>query len=69
MFTGAELQKRYRENQKIRGYHRISAWISPQAAAALSHIAQHYNVTKQDVLERLLINEHDKLLSFGKKKE
>ena len=69
MFTGAELQKRYRENRKNRGYRQINVWISQQAAAALSHLSQHYNVTKQDVLERLLLNEQNRIGEFLLKKE
>jgi len=62
MVTGAELQKRYRENRKTRGYRQINAWISPEAAFALLRIAEYYRTTKQDVLERLLLNEQDRIM-------
>jgi len=60
--TPAERQKRYRRKLADNGYHAINFWISPEAALALSRIAQYYRTTKQQVLERLLLSEQDRIM-------
>jgi hypothetical protein len=62
--TGAERQKRYRENRKLadNGYRQINTWISTEAYEALRRMARRNGVTQREMLERLLIAEQDKLM-------
>jgi hypothetical protein len=62
--TGAERQKRYRENRKLtdNGYRQINTWISTEAYEALRRISKRYGVTQRELIERLLLKEQDRIL-------
>jgi hypothetical protein len=63
--TGAERQKRYRENRKLageNGYRQINTWISTDAALALKRLARCYGVTQRELIERLLLKEQDMIM-------
>jgi len=62
--TGAERQRKYRENRKLadNGYRQINTWISTEAYEALRRMANRYGVTKREMLERLLISEQEKII-------
>jgi hypothetical protein len=64
--TGAERQKRYRENRKLageNGYRQINTWISTEAYEALRRLARRDGVTQRELLERLLIEAQSKLIA------
>lgn len=63
--TAAERQKEYRANRQFagdNGERRVSAYVSTRAALALARLADSYGVTKRELLEKLLIDEEDKVL-------
>jgi hypothetical protein len=65
--TAAERQKEYRAKRQFagedgNGERRVTAWVSTRAALALNRLARRYGVTKQELIERLLIEEEEKLL-------
>lgn len=65
--TAAERQKEYRANRQFageegNGERRITAYVSTRAALALQRLANSYGVTKRGLLEKLLIEEEDKVL-------
>lgn len=59
--TGAERQAAYRARHAIEesGQRRISTWISTDAALALETMAHRYGVTMREVIEMLLLRDHD----------
>jgi hypothetical protein len=59
--TGAERQAEYRARQSVQesGQRRISTWISTDAALALEALADRYGVTMRDVIEMLLLRDHE----------
>ena len=63
--TAAERQKRYRENRKLadNGYRQINVWVSTEAALALKRLARRNGVTQRALLERLLIDEQNRLMA------
>lgn len=66
--TAAERQAAYRARRPFagddrNGERRLNLWISTSAALALVRLARRYGVTKQEVLERLVIAEDDHILS------
>jgi hypothetical protein len=66
--TAAQRQAAYRARRSFagddsNGERRLNVWISTSAALALVRLARRYGVTKQDVLERLVIAEDDHILS------
>jgi hypothetical protein len=62
--TGAERQKRYRENRKMadNGYRQINTWISTEAYEALRRMARRNGVTQREMLERLLIDVQERIM-------
>jgi hypothetical protein len=63
--TAAERQKEYRANRQLAGENgerRITAYVSTRAALALERLANSYSVTKHQLLEKLLIDEEEKVL-------
>ena len=63
--TAAERQKEYRANRQLAGENgewRVSACVSTRAALALKHLANSYAVTKRQLLEKLLVDEEEKVL-------
>ena len=66
--TAAERQAAYRARRPFagddsNGERRLNAWISTRAALALVRLTRRYGVTKQEMLERLVIAEDDLILS------
>jgi hypothetical protein len=62
--TGAERQRKYRENRKLadNGYRQINTWISTEAYEALRRMAKRHGVTQREMLERLLIGAQDRIM-------
>jgi hypothetical protein len=62
--SGAERQRKYRENRKLadNGYRQINTWISTQAYEALRRMARRDGVTQREMLERLLIDAQEKIV-------
>jgi hypothetical protein len=62
--TGAERQRKYRENRKLadNGYRQINTWISTEAYEALRRMAKRDGVTKREMLERVLIDAQDRIM-------
>jgi hypothetical protein len=62
--TGAERQRKYRENRKLadNGYRQINTWISTEAYEALRRMARRDGVTQREMLERLLIKEQNRIM-------
>jgi hypothetical protein len=63
--TGAQRQRRYRENRKLsgNGYRQLSVWLSTEAAMALKRMAKRDGVTQRELIERLLIDTQNKLVA------
>jgi hypothetical protein len=66
--TAAQRQAAYRARrpfagQDRNGQRRINLWINTQADLALERLARRYCVTKQQMIERLLTAEDDRLLA------
>ena len=62
--TTAQRQAEYRARRPHagdNGERRINMWISTGSALALERLARRYGVTKQEVLERLLQAEDDRM--------
>ena len=63
--TAAERQKAYRARRLEagdNGERRLNTWISTGAALALSRLAARYGVTQREMLERLVVEEDQKIL-------
>jgi hypothetical protein len=63
--TGAERQRKYRENRKQageNGYRQINTWISTEAYEALRRMARRDGVTQRELIERLLIKEQNRIM-------
>jgi hypothetical protein len=65
--TAAERQREYRANRQFagedgNGERRIASYVSTRAALALQRLANSYDITKRELLEKLLIAEEDKVL-------
>lgn len=63
--TAAERQKEYRVSRQVAGENgerRVAAYVSTRAALALQRLSKRYGVTKREMLERLLIDEEEKVL-------
>jgi hypothetical protein len=62
--TGAERQRKYRENRKLadNGYRQINTWISTEAYEALRRMARRNGVTQREMLERVLIKEQNRIM-------
>ena len=62
--TGAERQRKYRENRKLadNGYRQFNVWLSTEAAMALKRMAKRDGVTKREMLERVLIDAQDRIM-------
>lgn len=55
--SSKERQQEYRDRQRLKKIdQRIDLWISSQAYSALERLTMHFNATKRDVIERLVIN-------------
>jgi hypothetical protein len=65
--TGAERQQEYRATRQSagedgNGERRLNTWISTRAALALDRLAARYSVTKQEMIERLVLAEDKRVL-------
>jgi hypothetical protein len=65
--TPAERQRDLRARRQFRGIdgngeREIKVWVNTRAALALDRLAASYGVTKREVIERLLIEEQEKVL-------
>lgn len=62
--TSAQRQAEYRARRPLagdNGERRLSLWVSTTSALALDRLARRYRVTKQEVLERLLQIEDERI--------
>lgn len=60
--TNAQRQAEYRARRPLAGeQRRVNLWISTTASLALDRLSSHYAVTKQELLEKLLV-EHEELV-------
>jgi len=63
--TGAERQKRFRENRRLsgeNGYRQINMWISTEAYEALKRMAKREGVTQREFIERLLVAAQERIM-------
>lgn len=65
--TSAERQRELRARRKFRGIdgngeREIKVWVNTQAALALDRLANRYAVTKRELIERLLMEEQERVL-------
>lgn len=67
--TTAERQRAYREQLKKRDVSRLDMIVSEKAHHALSCLALHSNVTKKEILERLILSEQNRILDGFRKRE
>lgn len=61
--TPAQRQAEYRKRQDRGNGRRLNTWIASQADIALERLAQRYGVTKLEMIERLAITEHERILA------
>lgn len=66
--TTAERQAEYRARRASSssdgdGHRRVSVWLSTGCALALARLARRYGVTKQALIERMLLDEDERILS------
>lgn len=61
MTTNKERQAAYRQKAKDNDLYRLNTFISSDAGAALTRLARYEGITKRELLERLLINEDEKV--------
>lgn len=58
MKTTKERQAEYREKRPTSGENgerRLNTWVTTRASLALGRLANHYGVTKREMLERLIL--------------
>ena len=65
--TPAERQRELRARRQFRGTdgngeREIKVWVNTSAALALDRLAASYGVTKRELIERLLLEEQEKVL-------
>ncbi len=65
--TAAERQRDLRARRQFRGIdgngeREIKVWVNTQAALALDRLAASYGVAKRELIERLLMDEQEKVL-------
>lgn len=65
--TPAERQRELRARRQFRGIdgngeREIKVWVNTSAALALDRLAASYGVTKRELIERLLLEEQEKVL-------
>lgn len=65
--TPAERQRELRARRQFRGIdgngeREIKVWVNTQAALALDRLSNRYAVTKRELIERLLMEEQEKVL-------
>lgn len=65
--TPAERQRDLRAKRQFRGVdgngeREIKVWVNTRAALALDRLASSYGVTKRELIERLLMDEQEKVL-------
>ena len=56
--TAAQRQADYRSRRATagdNGERRINTWVSTRAALALARLAQHYGLSRRELLERLVL--------------
>ncbi len=53
--TSAERQKRYREKAKQKSIVLVTARMPHEKAIKLTYLANHWNCTKQEALERIIM--------------
>jgi hypothetical protein len=66
--TTAQRQAAYRSRRATSGKNgdgerRISAWVSTGAALALVRLARRYGVTQQALIEKMLLDEDERVLA------
>jgi hypothetical protein len=66
--TAAQRQAAYRARRPHsgsddNGQRRLNAWIDTRAFLALARVARRYAVTKQELIERLIIAEDERILA------
>lgn len=64
--SNAERQARYRKSRPFagpdgNGERQLNTWLSTGAWLALGRLAKHYAVTKREMLERLLMEENERV--------
>ena len=60
--TAAERQAAYRKTRPLAGENgerRINTWVTTRVALALARLARHHNVTRRQMLERLITTADD----------
>ena len=65
--TAAERQKEFRENRQFagpdgNGQRQIKGWVSTGAYLAFKRIVNRYDVTQQELLQRLIAGEEERIL-------
>ena len=63
MNTNKERQAAYRKKARSNNQHRINAFVSTEAGVALGCLSRHYAITKREILEKLLIEAHERVLA------
>ena len=60
--TPAARQAAWRARRKDEHARRLNAWLSLQGQVALERIARHHELTREQMLERLIFAEDERLL-------
>jgi hypothetical protein len=72
--TSAERQAKYRAlrstaGERGNGDRRINTWVCTGASCALARLAKHYGTSQRSMLERLIIEADNRLISSFKDDE
>jgi hypothetical protein len=60
--TGAARQAAWRTKRKDEHARRVNAWLGLQGQVALERVARHHSLTREQMLERLIFAEDERLL-------
>ena len=60
--TGAARQAAWRAKRKDEYARRMNAWLGLQGQVALERVARHHGLTREQMLERLIFAEDERLL-------
>jgi hypothetical protein len=66
MKTTKERQADYRKKRPTSGENgerRINTWVATGASLALKRLAEHYGVTKREMLERLILSADQQIIN------
>jgi len=63
MSTNKERQAAYRQKARSNNQYRINTFVSTEAGVALGCLSRHYAVTKREILEKLLVEAHKRVLA------